>query len=61
MDFSFLGGSMGSVVGEKFARAADLAIERRMPLVSISASGGARMQEGVLALMQMAKTVAARG
>ena len=58
MDFAFLGGSMGSVVGEKFARAADLAIEMGMPMVSISASGGARMQEGVLALMQMGKTVA---
>ncbi|HEY3766794.1 MAG TPA: carboxyl transferase domain-containing protein, partial [Gaiellales bacterium] len=56
MDFSFLGGSMGSVVGEKFTRAADLALDRRMPLVSVAASGGARMQEGVLALMQMAKT-----
>ena len=59
MDFSFLGGSMGSVVGEKFARAADLALAERLPLVSVSASGGARMQEGVLALMQMGKTVAA--
>jgi acetyl-CoA carboxylase carboxyl transferase beta subunit len=59
LDFSFLGGSMGSVVGEKVARAADLAVEMRLPLVSVSASGGARMQEGVLALMQMAKTVAA--
>jgi acetyl-CoA carboxylase carboxyl transferase beta subunit len=59
LDFSFLGGSMGSVVGEKVARAADLAVEQRLPLVSVSASGGARMQEGVLALMQMAKTVAA--
>ena len=59
MDFAFLGGSMGSVVGEKFARAADLALDRRLPLVSVAASGGARMQEGVLALMQMAKTVAA--
>ena len=58
MDFAFLGGSMGSVVGEKFARAADLALDRRLPLVSVAASGGARMQEGVLALMQMAKTVA---
>jgi acetyl-CoA carboxylase carboxyl transferase beta subunit len=58
MDFSFLGGSMGAVVGEKFSRAADLALDRRMPLVSVAASGGARMQEGVLALMQMAKTVA---
>ena len=59
MDFTFLGGSMGSVVGEKFFRAAELAVERRTPLVSVAASGGARMQEGVLALMQMAKTVAA--
>ena len=59
MDFTFLGGSMGSVVGEKFSRAAELAVDRRMPLVSVAASGGARMQEGVLALMQMAKTVAA--
>jgi acetyl-CoA carboxylase carboxyl transferase subunit beta len=59
MDFSFLGGSMGSVVGEKFARAAELAVAERLPLVSVSASGGARMQEGVLALMQMGKTVAA--
>jgi acetyl-CoA carboxylase carboxyl transferase subunit beta len=59
MDFSFLGGSMGSVVGEKFARAADLALEQRIPLVSVSASGGARMQEGTIALMQLAKTVAA--
>jgi acetyl-CoA carboxylase carboxyl transferase subunit beta len=50
---------MGSVVGEKFVRAADHALERRLPLVSVAASGGARMQEGVLALMQMAKTVAA--
>ena len=57
MDFTFLGGSMGSVVGEKFARAAELAVDRRLPLVSVAASGGARMQEGVLALMQMAKTV----
>ena len=59
MDFTFLGGSMGSVVGEKFWRAAELSLDRRMPLVSVSSSGGARMQEGVLALMQMAKTVAA--
>ena len=59
MDFTFMGGSMGSVVGEKFARAADAAVAERMPLVSVSSSGGARMQEGVLALMQMAKTVAA--
>ena len=59
MDFSFMGGSMGSVVGEKFSRACDSAIERSVPLVSVSASGGARMQEGILALMQLPKTVAA--
>src|SRR5919205_3766211 len=59
MDFSFMGGSMGSVVGEKFSRACDSAIERSSPLVSVSASGGARMQEGILALMQLPKTVAA--
>jgi acetyl-CoA carboxylase carboxyl transferase subunit beta len=59
MDFSFIGGSMGSVVGEKFARACDSAIERGVPLVSIPASGGARMQEGIFSLMQMPKTVCA--
>jgi acetyl-CoA carboxylase carboxyl transferase beta subunit len=59
MDFSFMGGSMGSVVGEKFSRACDSAVERSVPLVSVSASGGARMQEGILALMQLPKTVAA--
>ena len=59
MDFSFMGGSMGSVVGEKFSRACDSALERGVPLVSVSASGGARMQEGILALMQLPKTVAA--
>jgi acetyl-CoA carboxylase carboxyl transferase subunit beta len=59
MDFSFMGGSMGSVVGEKFSRACDAAAERGVPLVSVSASGGARMQEGILALMQLPKTVAA--
>ncbi|MEX2210283.1 MAG: acetyl-CoA carboxylase carboxyltransferase subunit beta [Gaiellaceae bacterium] len=59
MDFSFMGGSMGSAVGEKFSRACDSAGERGVPLVSISASGGARMQEGILALMQLPKTVAA--
>lgn len=59
MDFSFMGGSMGSAVGEKFSRACDAAAERRLPLVSVSASGGARMQEGILALMQLPKTVAA--
>ena len=56
MDFRFVGGSMGSVVGEKIARAARVALERREPLVVVSASGGARMQEGVYSLMQMAKT-----
>jgi acetyl-CoA carboxylase carboxyl transferase beta subunit len=59
MDFAFMGGSMGSVVGEKFSRACDSAIERGVPLVSVAASGGARMQEGILALMQVPKTVAA--
>jgi acetyl-CoA carboxylase carboxyl transferase beta subunit len=59
MEFGFLGGSMGSVVGEKFARAVDLALEDSMPLISVAASGGARMQENVLALMQMAKTTCA--
>ncbi|MGH7570409.1 MAG: acetyl-CoA carboxylase, carboxyltransferase subunit beta [Gemmatimonadota bacterium] len=58
MDFGFMGGSMGSVVGEKVARAIERAIERQIPLVIVSASGGARMQEGVLSLMQMAKTSA---
>ena len=56
MEFGFLGGSMGSVVGEKIARAAERAAETRAPLVVFSASGGARMQEGTLSLMQMAKT-----
>lgn len=59
MDFPFLGGSMGSVVGEKLARAADRCVEAGVPLVIVTASGGARMQEGVIALMQMAKTVVA--
>ncbi|MFI5255216.1 MAG: acetyl-CoA carboxylase, carboxyltransferase subunit beta [Candidatus Limnocylindrales bacterium] len=59
MDFAFMGGSMGSVVGEKVARAAEHALAERMPLVIVSASGGARMQEGTLALMQLAKTCAA--
>jgi acetyl-CoA carboxylase carboxyl transferase subunit beta len=59
MDYSFMGGSMGSVVGEKITRAAELALARRVPLVVVSASGGARMQEGVLSLMQMAKISAA--
>ncbi len=59
MDFSFMGGSMGSVVGEKFARACESAVEAHVPLVTVSASGGARMQEGILALMQLPKTVCA--
>jgi acetyl-CoA carboxylase carboxyl transferase subunit beta len=59
MDFKFMGGSMGSAVGEKFSRACDSAAERGVPLVSVSASGGARMQEGILALMQLPKTVCA--
>src|SRR5215218_6959956 len=58
MDFSFMGGSMGSVVGEKIARLGQRSLERKYPLVLISASGGARMQEGVLSLMQMAKSAA---
>jgi acetyl-CoA carboxylase carboxyl transferase subunit beta len=59
MDFAFMGGSMGSVVGEKFSRACESAVERGLPLVSVTASGGARMQEGILSLMQMPKTVCA--
>jgi acetyl-CoA carboxylase carboxyl transferase subunit beta len=58
MDFAFMGGSMGSVVGEKIARQAQRSLERKFPLIVISASGGARMQEGVLSLMQMAKVSA---
>ena len=58
-DFGFMGGSMGSVVGEKICRAVDRALEGRMPLILVTASGGARMQEGILSLMQMAKTSAA--
>jgi acetyl-CoA carboxylase carboxyl transferase subunit beta len=59
LDFEFLGGSMGCVVGEKVAVAAEQALELRRPLIIFSASGGARMQEGTLSLMQMAKTSAA--
>jgi acetyl-CoA carboxylase carboxyl transferase subunit beta len=59
MDFAFMGGSMGSVVGEKFVRACERATAAEVPLVSISASGGARMQEGILALMQLPKTICA--
>src|SRR2546421_155129 len=58
-EFGFLGGSMGSVVGEKLTRAIELAIDKHVPGVIVSASGGARMQEGVLSLMQMAKASAA--
>src|SRR6266487_853231 len=59
MDFRFIGGSMGSVVGEKITRAIELGIENRMPVLISSASGGARMQEGLYSLLQMAKTSAA--
>src|SRR5262245_25964116 len=59
MDFAFMGGSMGSVVGEKFVRACESAAGAGVPLVSVAASGGARMQEGILALMQLPKTVCA--
>jgi acetyl-CoA carboxylase carboxyl transferase subunit beta len=59
MDFGFMGGSMGAVVGEKVTRAAEHALEARIPLLIASASGGARMQEGTLSLMQLAKSVAA--
>ena len=59
MDFAFMGGSMGSVVGEKFVRACESAAGAGVPLVSVAASGGARMQEGILSLMQLPKTVCA--
>ncbi len=59
MDFGFMGGSMGSAVGEKFVRACERAADRRAPLVCVTASGGARMQEGILSLMQLPKTVSA--
>jgi acetyl-CoA carboxylase carboxyl transferase subunit beta len=58
-EFGFMGGSMGSVVGERFVRGANICLERRIPLVCFSASGGARMQEALVSLMQMAKTSAA--
>ncbi|GKS65584.1 acetyl-coenzyme A carboxylase carboxyl transferase subunit beta [Nitrospira sp.] len=58
-DFSFMGGSMGSVVGEKLCRAIDRALKQKMPVILVTASGGARMQEGILSLMQMAKTSSA--
>jgi acetyl-CoA carboxylase carboxyl transferase subunit beta len=60
-DFSFMGGSMGSVVGEKITRAIERGIDRKMPVIVVSASGGARMQESIMSLMQMAKTSAALG
>lgn len=58
-EFDFMGGSMGSVVGDRFVRACETALEQQMPLVCFAASGGARMQEGLLSLMQMARTAAA--
>ncbi len=57
-EFQFMGGSMGSVVGERFVRAAEICVDKSLPLVSFAASGGARMQEGLFSLMQMAKTSA---
>ena len=60
-EFDFMGGSMGSVVGERFVLAAEYSVSRRTPLVCFSSSGGARMQEGIISLMQMAKTSAALG
>ncbi len=59
MDFGFMGGSMGSVVGEKFVRACEQAAAHKLPVVSVTSSGGARMQEGILSLMQLPKTVCA--
>jgi len=56
MDFGFMGASMGSVVGEKITRAAEYAIRKKLPFIAVTASGGARMQEGIMSLMQMAKT-----
>lgn len=61
LDFAFLGGSMASVVGEKICRALERAMEKKYPFISVSSSGGARMQEGILSLMQMSKTAAALG
>ncbi|MBL8111408.1 MAG: acetyl-CoA carboxylase carboxyltransferase subunit beta [Acidobacteria bacterium] len=61
MDYAFMGGSMGSVVGEVLARSAELALAEKCPLVVVTSSGGARMQEGILSLMQMAKVSAALG
>jgi acetyl-CoA carboxylase carboxyl transferase subunit beta len=59
MDFAFMGGSMGSVVGEKVMRAAETALEKKTPLITVASSGGARMQEGIFSLMQMARVSAA--
>lgn len=59
LDFAFMGGSMGSVVGEKFVLAAEKAVDEKLPLLSVASSGGARMHEGIISLMQMAKTSAA--
>lgn len=59
MDFTFMGGSMGSVVGEKVMRAAEAALEKKIPLITVASSGGARMQEGIFSLMQMARVSAA--
>jgi acetyl-CoA carboxylase carboxyl transferase subunit beta len=59
MEFAFIGGSMGAVVGEKVTRAAEMALEKKQPLVVVSCSGGARMMEGTISLMQMAKICAA--
>jgi len=61
LDFEFMAGSMGSVVGEKVTRAIERSLEKKLPLILVSASGGARMQESILSLMQMAKTSAALG
>jgi acetyl-CoA carboxylase carboxyl transferase subunit beta len=58
LDFGFLGGSMGSVMGEKIARLTRMAVEERVPVITLSSTGGARMQEGILSLMQMGKTSA---
>ena len=58
-EFKFLGGSMGSVVGERFVRGVQVCLEQKTPLVCFSASGGARMQEGLFSLLQMSKTCAA--
>ncbi len=59
MDFSFMGGSMGTVVGEGIVKAAETALKQKIPLITVASSGGARMQEGILSLMQMARTTAA--